>query len=526
MKTDPRRFAPLGLVLSLLAFLTLLGFLLVRGIATAGVIAPIDATLMERGLLISGGCIVLGLALAAILDPEFTRKFLVGRQVQYGSNSVILFVAFSGILIFVNILAYQNPKTWDLTEDKKNTLAPETLNILAALPQPVLAQSYYTSRTPSDSAQKLLENFKQNSKSQFTYEFSDPELNPVAAQADGVERDGTIVLKMGDRKEQVVAATEQDLASAMVRLINPEKRVIYFLTGHGEADITAPGDKAYSMVKSTLEKKNYTVKPLSLLSEGKIPADAKVIVVGGPQTPFAESEAKQLDDYLSGGGSMIVMEDPTMMTKFGDAPDSLSALLEKWGITLENDFVIDPNANPASVAIADPSAYAPHPVTEKLRGVNSFYPRARSLKTGTVDGVSVTPLVVTGASAWGETDFTSIDSNKVAFDPAVDISGPLTLAAAAENLATNGRLVVFGNSEFAYDPYYKNGNGDILINAIDWAAALDQLISLTPKQQNLRTFNPPGTLGLVGIVLASLCVIPLLVIGGGMWAWYSRRRRG
>ncbi len=526
MKTDPRRFAPLGLVISLLALLSLAGFLLVRGISSAGVIAPLDATLMERGLLISGSAIVLGLAISAILDPESARKFLVGRQVQYGSNSVILFLAFFGILIFINLLAYQNPKTWDLTEGQKNTLATETLSTLASLPEPLTAKAYYTSRMSRDALTKLLDNLQQNSNGKFAYEFSDPELNPVAAQADGVERDGTVILQMGDHKEQVVMPTEQDLTSAMVRLINPEQRVVYFITGHGEPAIDTPGDSSYSSVKTTLEKKNYTVKSLSLLSAGKIPADAKVLVLGGPQTPLAKSEISQLKDFLGSGGALIVMVDPTILNKLGDSPDTLAPLLAAWGITVDNDMVIDPNANPASVAVADPLAYASHPVTEKMRGVNSFYPRARSLQLSAIDGLTVLPLVVTGSAAWGETDFQSVDSNKVSFDPAQDFAGPVTLAAVAENSSTKSRLVVFGNAQFPYDPYYKQGNGDILINAVDWAADRENVISLTPRDSNLRTFNPPGTLGLVGIVLAALCIIPLLVIAGGFSAWYARRKRG
>jgi ABC-type uncharacterized transport system involved in gliding motility auxiliary subunit len=526
MKTDPRRFAPLGLVLSLLALLTFIGFVLVRGISTTGLALAVDKTILDRGLLISGLTIILGLAMTAILDPEATRKFLVGRQMQYGSNSVILLLAFIGVLIFVNVLAYQNPKSWDLTENKSNTLATETLNTLAALPEPVVANAYYTSRTSTDTVRKLLENFKQNSKGKFSYAFTDPEANLVAAQADGVERDATIVLHLGEHKEQVVAANEQDLVSAMVRLLNPENRVVYFVTGHGEPEIENSGDQSYSMAKATLEKKNYTVKPLGLLAEGKVPADAKVVIIAGPKTPLAAEEVQALDKYLSNGGAVIVMEAPTLLTKFGAVPDTLAPLLAKWGLALDDDIVIDPNANPVLVAVADTAAYAPHPITDKMLGQNSYYPRARSVKTGTVEGVSITPLVTTNTNAWGETDFKSIDNNQIAFDAATDIAGPVTLAAAAENTATKGRLVVFGNVEFPFDAYYRNGNGDILINAVDWAAAQEDIISLTPKETNSRKFNPPGTLGLIGIILTSICIIPLLVIAGGLAAWYSRRRRG
>ncbi|GAB4494029.1 MAG: Gldg family protein [Anaerolineales bacterium] len=526
MKTEPRRFAFLGIGLSLLALLTFIGFLLVRGLVAASLVT-VDPDIIQKGLLISGLSIVLGLAITAILDPESTRRFLVGRQAQYGSNALITFLAFIGILIFVNVLAYQNPQTWDLTEDKSNTLAPETIEILAKLPQPVFARAYYTTRTPSEETRKLLDRLAQNSNQKFTYEFIDPEFNPIAAQADGIERDGTVILFMGEQKEPVTFATEQELDAALLRLMNPETRVVYFLTGHGEHSIEQVSDTSLTQAADSLRKKNYTVNPLNLQGEGSVPQDAKVVVIAGPKVPLAETEVQALDTYLSNGGSLIVMYEPHPLTRFGDTPDPLADLLTKWGITLDNDFVIDPNVNPASFAISDPAAYARHPITERMMGLNSVYPTARSITLGDeTGGATLTPLVLTGSNAWGETDFASIDQNQVNYVEGQDRPGPLTLAVAAENFSTKGRLVVFGDSEFAADALYARGNGDILINAIDWATAQESLINLTPKPSTPRTFTAPGTLQFIGIILTSLCFIPLMVIGGGGWAWVSRRRRG
>ncbi|MCS6993168.1 MAG: GldG family protein [Anaerolineales bacterium] len=525
MKTDPRRFAFLGLLLSLLALLTFIGFLVVRGLTIAGT-ATVDPDLLQNGLLISGLSIILGLALTAILDPESTRRFLVGRQAQYGSNSLITLLAFVGILIFVNALAYQNKQTWDLTEDKSNSLAPETLEILKSLPEPVFARAYYTTRTSSDEARKLLDRFAQNSNQKFTYEFVDPEFNPIAAQEDGIERDGTIILKMGERKEPVTFASEQELDAALLRLINPETRVIYFTIGHGENSIEEPSDIAYTQAVATLRKKNYTVKTLDLRAEGKVPEDAQAVVVSGPQRPLTEPEAQALEAYLNNGGAVIVMYEPQPLSRFENNPDPLADVLAKWGITFDNNFVIDRNANPASFAVSDINAYPNHPITQRMAGFYSFYPTARSLTLNTeTPGVTLTRLVITNANAWGETNFASIDQNQVNQE-AEDMPGPLTLAAAAENTTSKGRLVVFGDSEFAADALYVRGNGDIFINAVDWAAEQENLISLTPKSPAPRTFRAPGTLGFIGFVLTSICVLPLVVIGGGVWSWFSRRRRG
>jgi len=349
----------------------------------------------------------------------------------------------------------------------------------------------------------------------------------VAAQQDGISRDGTVILQMANNKQEVTSLDEEGLASAIIKITNPQKLAVYFTTGHGEADIEQSGDTSYTLVKRTLENKNYTVKTLNVGSTGNVPADAKAIVIPGPQHPLTSDEVKSLEAYLDKGGALIILEDPAPLTKFGSAPDTLTDLLGMWSITFENDVLVDPSANPPLLVYADPLNYGQHPITAKMRGINSRFFTAQSLKLGTApQGITLTPLAQTYSNAWGETDLASIQNNQITFDPTKDIPGPLVLGAAAENMITKGRLVVFGDSEFAADALYQRGNGDILINAIDWATQQESLINLTPKNNTLRTFNPPGTLGLVGSILTSICLIPLLIIAGGVVAWFSRRKRG
>ncbi len=527
MNPEYRKYAPVGLVISGLALMSFIGFFFVRAMSGFGLYTPPNPDSLSNGIWLSLGGIVLGLAITALLDPERARLFLTGRQIQYGSNSLIMLVAFLGILFFVNMLAYENPKSWDLTENQSIALAPETINVLQSLPEPVMARAYYTSRMNPTDQKKLLQKIKDNSNGKFDFEFIDPEFNPVPAQNDGVDRDGTIVLQMGDQREHVSFASEQDIDAALLHLINPQNRVIYFLTGHGERDIQNPADDSLSAVKSALEKKNYTVKNLSLTALGnKIPEDAQAIVIAGPARPLPDAEVTALDTYLSTGGGLVVMEDPLFLTKFGDQPDTLAPLLSKWGIEYNNDMVIDPNSQNPLFAFANPQAYGKHPITAKLTGLLTAFPRTRSLKIVQNNPFNPTVLASTADNAWGETDIQSINDQKVSFDEKTDIAGPMVLAVASQDPSKDGRVVAFGSSEFATDLYYQQGNGDILVNAIDWAANQENLISLTPKNNTQRIYNPPTGFGLIGIILTSLCIIPLLVIAGGITAWASRRRRG
>ena len=68
---------------------------------------------------------VVGLLGAMLLGREWLVRAAHGRQARYGLNALLATGALLGILILVNVVAFQNPKSWDLTEDRQYSLAPE-----------------------------------------------------------------------------------------------------------------------------------------------------------------------------------------------------------------------------------------------------------------------------------------------------------------------------------------------------------------------------------------------------------------
>lgn len=515
MKTTWRRFAPVGLYLALLAALASLGLYVVQ-------------RQMSLALQISLGLIVVGLALYALLDPDKVRQLLTGRQARYGSNALVLTLAFIGIVVVLNYLVYQNPKSWDLTEDKQYTLAPETLNTLNSLPDQVTARAFFSQRSPTDTAQELLEQFKLNSAGKFDYEFIDPEENPLAAEQANITQDGTIVLSMGASQQPVRFASEQELTSGLVRLMNPAAETVYFLTGHGEYNPEDVGDQSYALVKRTLESKNYTIKVLNLLVENKIPDDAAVIVIGGPRQPLAQAEVDLLKGYLQAGGALVSMHEPLPVTNFGDAPDPLADFLfSDWGIQLSKDIVVDLNSQQPFAPFA--AAYGRHDITEPIQNVTSQFPTARSVRAAAATGASLVELVLTSQQSWAETSLEGIADGtaQIQFDEGQDAIGPVPLAVAAQNLENSARLVVFGDSDFAIDVNFSAyANGDLMVNAVDWAAGQESLISLTPKNQTSRMLLPPQQTTMNLIFLGSVIILPGLALLGGVLVFFRRRRRG
>lgn len=526
---DIKIFARIGLIVALLATLAAVISGILRGLMALALFTPESPEWVNNALILSLALIVVGLGIYAIFEPQKVQRFLTGRQARYGSNTLVLSLAFAGILIAANIIAYQNQKTWDITEDKEHTLAPETLRALAALPEKVTATAFYSNNMGSsiDNARKLLQDFQNNSKGKFSFTFIDPLSNPVAAKEAGITGDGKIVLQMGDRKEIISYASETELVRGLIRLMTPEQRTVYFLTGHGEGDIQGNGDRSLLRAAQALKDKNYTVKTLNLAAEKQIPDDARALIIAGPVKPLLEEEVKLLQSYLDKGGALILLQDPAPLTQFGDATDPLAEYLQQnWGIVLDNDIVVDLSSNQPLVAIT--ATYSTeHPVTRGLNMIAAL-PQARSLSiTNAPENVTVTSLVQTAQRSWGETDFEGLKNNQAALDPQADKPGPLDLALAAENSQTHGKVVAIGNSQFILDDYFDAyGNSDIFLNAVDWAAQQQDLINITPRTPRQRTFVIPSQLQWVSIFLASICFLPGFIVVAGVATWFARRRRG
>ncbi len=169
MNKDFKKFAPAGLYLSLIAAAVSLGLYVVE-------------RKISLPLQISLGIIVLGLALTVFLDPQKAKEAITGRQGRNSSNAFLMVVAVLGILAVINYLGYTNPKSWDLTEGQKNSLTPETIEILNKLPSKVTITGFYSTRFSRETATQLFEKYKSAANGNFDYKYIDPDADPAAAQ--------------------------------------------------------------------------------------------------------------------------------------------------------------------------------------------------------------------------------------------------------------------------------------------------------------------------------------------------------
>jgi ABC-type uncharacterized transport system involved in gliding motility auxiliary subunit len=452
------------------------------------------------------------------------------RQARYGSNALLLSASVGGILLLLNVAAGRSPLRWDLTEDREYSLSPETVLVLAELPGPAELRGFYTSELASsrDDLRPLLEEYATRSDGKLSFTFVDPNEDPLAAEQFGVTRDGSMVVILGERSEVVQFPNEQEITSALVRLANPGERRVYFLTGHGEADVESLEDGGYGRAREALVSKNYQVESLNLLAEHEVPEGALAVVIAGATRVLSEAEVETLRQFSEQGGALIVLAQPSAETEIGEEADPMAAYLaEAWGLVLNDDVVVDLRSAQALLVFA--ADYPSHPISDRLQRVGTYYAVVRSLALAAPEDFSftLTGLVQTSDSAWGETDLeTLISEGRAEVEDGVDYAGPLLLAAAGENALTRARLVVFGDSDFAANVHFFNyANGDMLVNSIDWATGQEGLIDLTPKQPTQRFVVPPSSLAQRLILLLTVFAIPGTVSILGVRMALQRRRR-
>src|SRR5262249_14369267 len=151
----------------------------------------------------------------------------------------------------------------------------------------------------------------------------------------------TTVFTYNGKSERTTGRTEQDFTNALKKLLVGTTKKVYFIQGHGEHDPDATDQRTgYSAATTALKGDNFDVAKLALAPEGKIPDDASVLVIAGPQTDYLQPELDLIRGYLKKGGKLLLMIDPS--PKFDSAPlTNLIGLAKEWGVDVGNDYVLD-----------------------------------------------------------------------------------------------------------------------------------------------------------------------------------------
>ena len=284
-----------------------------------------------------------------------------------------------------------------------------------------------------------------------------------------------------------------------------------------------------SKIGEMLKRQNLKLDTISLLGLSAVPGDCDVLIIAGPRKRFSQQEKGVLNDYLAGGGKMLVMVDPL-------SGSALEDMLSAWGVTLRETIVLDPVrrivlAGPMTLYVDD---YPPHAITQKMSGLASVFSLATSVEPAGKGRFTTTSIAMTSSDAWAET---RVREKKAKYDEGEDTKGPISIAVTSTRLQRQPgsglkpyvpadedtfRLVVFGDSDFASDALIDNpGNADLFLNSINWLAKKESLISIDSKRI-VREISVTRAQSIRMIII--VCMLPFSAIIAGVLVWWRRRR--
>jgi ABC-type uncharacterized transport system involved in gliding motility auxiliary subunit len=458
-----------------------------------------------------------------------------GRQARFGTLALVSTLVVGAILVAINYLGTRHDKRWDLTAAKQFSLSDQTRKVLQDLKEPVHVKVF----ARSDDFQRFrdrLDEYRYASK-QVDVEYLDPEKKPALAQQYGITALGTVVFEYHGRNEKATSDGEQELTNALIKVIQGRQPKVYFTTGHGEKDTTSADRTGYNGISSALTSDNFVVDKVVLAQQNAVPADADVLVIAGPQTDFLPAEIDMVKKYLAGGGKAFVMLDPVIKSGQPE-PTGLQGLLHDWGISADDDVVLDVSGMGrligADESIPVAASYPSHPITQNFQLLTA-YPLARSMTPvdGGVNGHTAQRLVETSRSSWGETNVKALAAGQPAKQDSDDKPGPVALAAAVSASASGApekdgkkpetRVVAFGDSEFASNAFLGvQGNRDLFLNTVNWLAQQENLISIRARDAEDRRITLTADQE-TRIFYLTVLIVPGLILLAGVQTWWRRR---
>jgi gliding-associated putative ABC transporter substrate-binding component GldG len=370
------------------------------------------------------------------------------------------FISVLLMIFLVNQLANQNRWLIDFTEDKKYSLHPASQSTLAQLEEPVYITFYLDGQLPSNfrrfqkSIRQMADQLtiyggnniqyrfldpsiakSNNARNQFYRSLIDKGLQPsnVTYTVDGnkIEKlifPGAVISKgtnevavnllksnrslpIDDMLNQSIEGLEYELLNAISQLGQSRKFKVGLVTGHNEPD------SSYLAGLTSEVLKNYDLYRLELSRRSSLINGYDALLITKPQSRFSEREKYYLDQFVMGGGSLLIFMDALSVNMTEAAGEgtiaipvetNLEDLLFKYGVRINKNYVADANCGTTPVVSGMvgnqpkiellPWPYSPiitnygdHPIVKNLDA--SWLRHVSSIDTVKATGIKKTPLL-------------------------------------------------------------------------------------------------------------------------------------
>lgn len=407
-----------------------------------------------------------------------------------GWGFIVLFVAALGTAAWLST-RYSFEADW--TAGDRNTLTDASRELARSIDRPVTVTAYLRA---TGVAQRQVEDLVaryQRESDAFTLEFVNPDLDPARARAAGVAADNVVVVEYDGRTEHLSSPDERAFSQALQRLTRGGDRLLVFTAGHGERNPHGEANHDLGVFGAELRRQGVQVQNLNPVTTGEIPAGTSALVVTQPRAQFVPGAVEPIVDFIARGGNLLWLAEP-------GPPRGLEPVAQALGVVIGATPVEDTASQMFGIEdrrLVVVAAYGAHPVTQDF-SIVTLFPHAAALE------------VAVGANGWTATPLLST------------IAGE-TIGVALER--GEQRVAVVGDGDFLANQYLNNGgNLELGLNLVNWLVTDDSQIDIALRSARDLSLMLSRNAYIV-IAAGFLFVLPLLLVGTGVFVWRRRRRR-
>ena len=468
------------------------------------------------------------------------------KILKNGSYSMAYTLILIAVVVVINLIVAEIPEKYtqiDVSSQKLYTISDDTLEFLDELDQDITIYHMVQSGQEDDILQKMLTRYEEASK-HIKVEAKDPVLYPnFASQYTDIQpADNSLIIVNGNKSKVVdynsLYEAEYDyytgsssttgfdgegqIDSAIAYVTSDNIPVIYTLEGHSEM-------KVNSDLKNSMEKANYQIESLNLLTADGVPEDAGCLLIASPQNDLSEDEAKKIISYLENGGKAMIFTDYINL----EMPN-LKSVLETYGVTYEDGMVLEGNSKHYIMQV--PYYLVPTinstKITSEMVSDNRYVlmPVAQSVKILDEyrDSLIIEPILTTSESAYIKADV----ENMTTFEKEDgDQEGQFHLGVCISeqiNDEKSTQIAYYSSASLidsGTDQQVSGGNSELVMATLGWMCENETpVISVAGKNLTMDYLTVPEYDARYWSVI-TCGVIPVTFLLIGAVIWFKRRKQ-
>ncbi len=414
-----------------------------------------------------------------------------------GSYTITISAIVLAILVVINVLFSKLPSSltkYDISASQLYSITSGTKVVVNGLDKDVTIY-WVVQADKEDSVIENLLNKYESLSSHISVVKKNPDTYPTFTSSYTSEdvANNSLIVECGDKYRYIsysdIYLTDVDyttysynysfdgegaLTSAISYVTSEDTPKIYYLEGHGEAELPSEFSKQ-------IKKQNIETESLSLLNIDEIPSDASLLMIYAPTSDISDEEAEMLISYLDDGGKVFVSAGPTSEGTL----TNLYSVLSNYGVESEEGIVIESDRN--YYTFSQPYMLLPtlssSDITTPLIDESYYviFPLAEGLTVSSSS--NVTTLLTSSSTSFSKVDGYNLTTYEKEDN---DIDGSFALAVSI-NTNSDGELIWFASSYFLediYNSYSSGANVNLGINAISELIGQEDSISISSKSLN------------------------------------------